>query len=463
MLYPDAGCHLNSGRSLFWRPADRPPTGAGLDAIIVPTVRGFASLAGPATLAKSLNCPLVTLHSGRRPQRAPAGAIGRLLNDIDTIAIDVTKPGNDALRPPQTETSRILRNTKFARAEDTSTKRNIGLILSRMLGWQRVLFLDDDIQVGNPDDVRAAANLLDSYDTVGLALGGFPDHSVVCHAYREAGGRHQSFVGGGALAVEVARCSSFFPDVYNEDWLFLLDEEKGMPPLGVTGLALQRPYDPFRTPDRARSEQFGDVLAGGIFWLLDRGYTFADANALHWAEFLVRRREFIEHILRALQETAIEPRRKAGMTAALNAALVQLTRISPELCCDYLKAWAFDRAEWRRHIECLPASSFLSSQNGGKVTSPLCRENSFSILNSEPPKALLITEHDEEVAGPMIPGEVAEIPGLERPSKFARGAFMAPICGASMAEGADGRRFSHRSEIFPASHLAKSLETPSYA
>ena len=284
MPHSDAGCHLSSGRSLLWRPADPLPTATGLDAIIVPTIRGSASLSGPATLAKSLNCPLVTLHSGQRPQATAADAIRRLSFDINLIAIDVDSPRNDAFRLPQTETSRMLCGTKFARRQDLSAKRNLGLVLSRMNGWRRILFLDDDIQISNPNDVRAAAGLLDSYDAVGLALGGFPDHSVVCHAYREAGGRHQSFIGGGALAVEVTRCSSFFPDIYNDDWFFLLDEEKRLPPLAVTGLALQRPYDPFRTPDRARSEQFGDVLAGGIFWLLDRGYTFADANVLHWAE-----------------------------------------------------------------------------------------------------------------------------------------------------------------------------------
>jgi hypothetical protein len=40
-----------------------------------------------------------------------------------------------------------------------------------------------------------------------------------------------------------------------------------------------RPYDLFRTPDRARAEELGDVLAEGIFWLLGRaaiGEYYAD-------------------------------------------------------------------------------------------------------------------------------------------------------------------------------------------
>ena len=107
-----------------------------------------------------------------------------------------------------------------------------------------------------------------------MQIGGFPDHSVVCHAYRQAGGEQQSFIGGGALAVEVKRSKSFFPDIYNDDWFFLLDGSKWLQPIAVRGQVIQQPYDPFRTPDRARAEELGDVLAEGIYWLLDQDRSF---------------------------------------------------------------------------------------------------------------------------------------------------------------------------------------------
>ena len=53
-----------------------------------------------------------------------------------------------------------------------------------------------------------------------------------------------------------------------------------MQPVAVTGLVIQRPYDPFRVVDRVRSEELGDVLAGGAFWLLGRG-SLADADLAH--------------------------------------------------------------------------------------------------------------------------------------------------------------------------------------
>ncbi len=202
------------------------------------------------------------------------------------------------LRLPDWETSRLLAGTVFAGRTDVSAKRNLGLLLSHLLGWSRVLFLDDDIHGLNPDDVRRASGLLDTHNAVGLSIGGFPDNSVVCHAYRQAGGRQQSFIGGGALTVQVKRSNSFFPDIYNEDWFFLLDGDKGIQPVARTGEVRQYPYDPFRNPDRARAEELGDVLAEGLYWLLDQGRSIMDADQAHWSWFLPKRKRFIEHVLR---------------------------------------------------------------------------------------------------------------------------------------------------------------------
>ena len=48
---------------------------------------------------------------------------------------------------------------------DLSIKRNLGLVLARMLGWQRLMFLDDDIFDVTKEDVDALA-------------AGLSDHSV---------------------------------------------------------------------------------------------------------------------------------------------------------------------------------------------------------------------------------------------------------------------------------------------
>jgi hypothetical protein len=278
----DTPYHHGSHQSLLWSSADFSlANDRGLDAIIVPTIRPSAYLTEAAALARALGCTLVTLHSGKWTAATEAA---QRITDVDLIAIDVPEPAR--LRLPSWETSELLNRTVFTRKSDVSAKRNLALVLCHMLGWSRILFLDDDITGLNPDDIRKASGLLDTHSAVGLHIGGFPDHSVVCHAYLQAGGRQQSFVGGGALAVELDRSRSFFPDIYNEDWFFLLDGTKWLQKIAVTGEVIQYPYDPFRTADRARAEELGEVLAEGIYWLLDDDRSVVEADQNHWDRFL---------------------------------------------------------------------------------------------------------------------------------------------------------------------------------
>jgi len=345
--------HHGSHRDLLW--SGDHVQAQRIDAVIVPTVRNPAYLADSSNLARRLDCTLVTLHS--RQWTSAAKAVQRLPKSVDLIAIDVPDPA--LLRLPRFRTSELAAHKVFPWdprriPTDLSAKRNLGLMLSRLLGWSRVLFLDDDITRLNPADVLDAGGLLDTHNAVGLQVGGFADHSVVCHAYRDAGGHQQSFIGGGALAVNVQRSTSFFPEIYNDDWFFLLDGDKGIQPVAVTGSVIQYPYDPFRTAERARAEEFGDVLAEGIYWLLDQHLSIADADRAHWAAFLVKRKQFIDRVLEMVRMSPHDPAERDRRVAALRGSIGRLALITPELCVDYLRAWQADRQDWLRHVEGLP-------------------------------------------------------------------------------------------------------------
>jgi len=344
--------HHASHRALLGKPGTKDLCRAKVDAIIVPTVRHPANLRDAAELAIALNCPLVTLHSGKWTSAAVAA--WRLPAKADLIAIDVRNRAS--LRLPEFATARVLFGTKFDRPTDTSTKRNLGLMLCHMLGWKHVVFLDDDIEIPDPVDLELAAGLLDRHNIVGLFVDGYPDNSVVCHAYRIAGGDQKSFIGGGAIVVETERTASFFPDIYNDDWFYMLDAEKGLQPVATTGKVIQRYYDPFRNPDRARTEELGDVLAEGVFWLLDQGGSVLDADLRHWRDFLVRRGRFINQVLSLVEDApGIEAAEKRRMVEAVKAARGRLTLITPELCRAYLRALAADQKLWQSHMGGLEA------------------------------------------------------------------------------------------------------------
>jgi hypothetical protein len=387
--------HHGSHRNLLWA-SDDSRKKHDIDAIIVPTARPPAYLDEAAALADSLSCTLVTLHSKR--WTSAAGAARRVPPTVDLIAIDVPSPAHLSL--PEWETTRLLAGTVFARQTDISAKRNMGLVLSRMLGWSRVMFLDDDITELNPDDVRCASGLLDTHDAVGLHVGGFPDNSVVCHAYREAGGNQQTFVGGGALTVHLERANSFFPDIYNDDWFFLLGDKR-IQSVGVAGKVRQHPYDPFRNPDRARGEELGDVLAEGLYWLLDQDRSILAADEDYWFRFLAKRKSFVDRVLRMVrQDEALGTPDRTRRVEALKGSLGRLALITPALCEKYLQAWAADRQRWHRYLH-------LQKPTAGRIQKfpdSRRREHALAALSrpGSPPLKWCATRKDYPEASPKM-------------------------------------------------------------
>lgn len=338
--------HHGSHRNLLFTAPKTSPQ-AHVDAIIVPTIRNPQAMTHAISLAARLNCVLLALCSGNDTS---ANRVAALASETgaEVLAVDVDHLPAGLL--PWFKTCDQLRGTRFNRHSDLSLKRNLGLLIARVAGWERIVFLDDDIEIPDPLDLRRAAALTDHYAGAGLNIHGYPDNSVVCHAYRQAGGAQEQFVGGGALAVHTRETSSFFPNIYNEDWFFLLNGDK-LRPTAVTGVAIQQVYDPFDIDERARMEEFGDTLAEGLFWLLDEGTSLRDADVDYWRQYLARRRSFVLETIAMVTLTHKASERKDRMLISLKAALGRSQYIKPEWCQDYVRVWREDRATWTRHLE----------------------------------------------------------------------------------------------------------------
>jgi glycosyltransferase involved in cell wall biosynthesis len=319
--------------------------GSRLDAIIVPTARPVEVLRHVLRVGITVACPVVVLCSKEATAEQARTLADRL--GAAALAVDVT----DALAGflPSSAIDRLLRRYGLCSTSDLSLKRNLGLTLARGSGWQRVLFLDDDIIIDHPEQLARAAGLLDDYRAVGLANSGYQDNSVVCHAYRAVGGDQDTFIGGGAMMIDTLRTRSFFPNIYNEDWFFLLGS--GVPFRAArAGVMRQRAYDPFANPARAAGEELGDTLAEGLFWLLDYGKSIDTAVNGFWGDALYRRRQFIDYILKKAPSERIE--------RSLEAARGRSADISHKLCNDFLDAWKKDLQRWRDFLEFdVPVSS----------------------------------------------------------------------------------------------------------
>jgi hypothetical protein len=317
-----------------------PSTPGRLDAIIVPTFREPHALRDALALARDLDRPLLALCSGEAHGRKAIALAADYGVDLRAIDLHEVRP-----RLPGFRADHVLRAADFAQSGDLSLKRNLGLLIARAEKWERVLFLDDDIH--RVRDAELAAAVLDSgeYRAVGLSNVGFADNSVVCHAYREIGNRQDSFIGGGAMIVNPLRTRSFFPNIYNEDWFFLLGD--GVPFRAArSGTMIQRTYDPFATTRRAENEELGDTLAEGLFWMLDYGQDPLSCDTAFWGGFLYRRRGLLDMVLGQVGEKVASQPKATAITAALRGARGRSSFITPSLCDAFVRAWGQDLRTW---------------------------------------------------------------------------------------------------------------------
>ncbi|MDQ1294887.1 MAG: hypothetical protein QG608_2772 [Actinomycetota bacterium] len=378
---PGLPSHRPSHRDLV-RPLPGPGTAdrsGRVGAIVVPTSRSLDDAGNGIRLAVELAgahaCQLVVLCSGRaRSEGFPRDLAGSCPQGVAVVDFPV---GEELL--PRFATSRRLLSTALRSDRDLGDKRNLGLLLAVRAGLRTVLFLDDDVRALplpngrgtrttpgtartlDPDQLAdAVAHLLDGGDTgaVGWTLTDFDDNSVVCHTRRALGMPQEQFIGGGALLVKITEELPFFPRIYNEDWLFMFElmwRRGNRGELAEAGNVLQDAYDPF-LPERARSEELGDILAEGLFSLLHRGDDPADPERFmkdesYWQGVLERREDMTNHMLKMIESTeTIAPETRERMTAVLEAAEEIRSCVRPGSFVDFLRSWSDDLLTWREHL-----------------------------------------------------------------------------------------------------------------
>ena len=108
--------------------------------------------------------------------------------------------------------------------------------------------------------------LLDEYPVVGLQVTRYPDASVVEHARRLIERKQRPFISGGSLLINPQAMQGYFPPVYHEDWLCMMNHLR-LGQVAIGGTVGQLNYKPF-IPQRAMLEEYGDILAAGLLGLI---------------------------------------------------------------------------------------------------------------------------------------------------------------------------------------------------
>ena len=340
------------GRSRLGRP----------DAIVVPATRPPSSLRGIIEVAATLETEIVVLGSRQTQVEQVANRIGRVPGARGLV---VHVPEGYCLPLPGLRTSdRAFAAISGGRISDLSAKRNLGLLLARLRGWQKIVFVDDDITVSSEALARVAAQL-DRRRIAGMRCPNFADNSVFCHARRLAGLPQDVFLTGAVLGVNCTDLPlPYFPDIYNEDWFFFADAAAHHQ-LATVGHARQAVYQPFAETARAAHEEFGDVLAEGLYTLL-QDLTSADvtqpgqfarqlgaaATERHWTSFIDDRRQELARTS-TLLAAFDDPNHRNDVAEAVKSLAAADERytdafdpITPARCAEYLDAWADDLDTW---------------------------------------------------------------------------------------------------------------------
>ena len=331
------------------------------DAIVVPSYRPAAALRAAAGVAKVADAMLVVLCSGAADPDEAVAVVSDTAPGLRAIVVDLRRRAwsfNDiglSLGTCRHE------QAQWKRTHDANLKRNAALLLGRMCGWDRILFLNDDVLGFDPGHLRRTLAHLDTpeagYLAAGWAFTSYPDNSVVCHAHRLGGGTQSNFISDASLLVRVSAELPFFPSVYNEDWLFLYPMmERGRVVL-VGEHRGQVPYRPFARPLQAAFQEFGDVLAEGLLRVFHENLPVQVAEREDfWTRAQSQRLGFIEDILHRLADRSTSTAGaayQAESAAAQKSVVAARDRHTPSWPADlatFVKLWRQDLIEWQEKM-----------------------------------------------------------------------------------------------------------------
>ena len=182
--------------------------------------------------------------------------------------------------------------------------RNYAIILAKVLGFERVLFMDDDIIIEDNSPVYEMFDLLNNADFVSAEIKGMPDLSVVDFIMQKVGLEPYRFMSGGFLAFNLNSVAEYFLNYYNEDWIWLF-MHRPEAKLVKYGEVYQLPYDPFENAiEKALHQEFGEILVEGVkrYIEIENKSNTLLLNKDFWDEIVKMRANLIKDIMHLSQK-----------------------------------------------------------------------------------------------------------------------------------------------------------------
>lgn len=238
-------------------------------------------------------------------------------------------------------TSTQMSTRPFGLQWDLPLKRNYALWYSKKRKYRKILLVDDDIRGLVASTLYLGSSCLDNYSIAGCFVEEFPDASIVDHLELLSGKNVYPFLSGSFLFVRPSDSLSFFPKIYNEDWIFMIHHIIGRR-ICAFGSIRQMPYDPFQDINKAAFQEFGEIITEGLYALLNTGQYHRRFERSIWEDVICQRRQTIA----SLKQTLCDSKCERIVAAALDANRA----VVPDDCLLFIENWESDLVTWQSFI-----------------------------------------------------------------------------------------------------------------
>jgi hypothetical protein len=177
--------HAELSRDVSWVPAPPMRSCSGrLDAIVVPASRPASFLKPVIKLAVQLDVQLVVLCSKQTKGEQVAERVSTYPG-AKALIVDIPENWSHNEFPTRTA-GQAFRSANADRNSDLSAKRNVGLLLARLHGWNKIVFVDDDVTLSRTDNIARLAGQLDRYQVAGIITGCISERSCAGSALQQS-------------------------------------------------------------------------------------------------------------------------------------------------------------------------------------------------------------------------------------------------------------------------------------
>ncbi len=175
--------------------------------------------------------------------------------------------------------------------------RNFALLYAKKLNLEKVLFMDDDIQVLSLKTILDLFKLKNKYELVGANITGMVDDSILGHIATDLGIHGEKMLSGGFIVFNPKTIQNYFLNIYNEDWIlffFQLENNKYLQ-TGEVVHTVKNPYLKYKS--KIIFQEFGEIAIEGILKLESNEYSSKLLLTGFWEKILSLRIEYLEELI----------------------------------------------------------------------------------------------------------------------------------------------------------------------